>query len=135
VAQQVITVMAANASNSTLLPEQLRGLLSMDVNKIVAELGTRLGAEAQKRIVAAIPGELGKQLGAALADPNALLKDPNKLADVAREGLGKELQNRGLPATLPSADDVKKDPGKAVEGLKGLLGGKEKKPKEKREGQ
>ena len=124
VAQQVITVMAANASNSELIPAELRGLLSLDVNAITAELGKRLGAEAQKRIAAAVPGELGKQLGAVLADPNALIKDPGKALDAVKD-------NIGLPTTIPSdPKDLLKDPAKAAEGLQGLLGSR-KKDKEK----
>jgi hypothetical protein len=129
VAQQVITVLAANASNSNLLPEQLRGLLSLDVNQVVAELGNRLGAEAQKRIAAAVPGELGQQLSKIAADPNALIKDPNKAVDALKENLGKELGKK-LPTSNPS--ELLNDPAKAAEGLKGLLGGaKDKKKKDK----
>jgi hypothetical protein len=129
VAQQVITVLAANASNSNLLPEQLRGLLSLDVNQVVAELGNRLGAEAQKRIAAAVPGELGQQLSKIAADPNALIKDPNKAVDALKENFGKELGKK-LPTSNPS--ELLNDPAKAAEGLKGLLGGaKDKKKKDK----
>jgi hypothetical protein len=129
VAQQVITVLAANASNSSLLPEQLRGLLSLDVNQVMAELSTRLGAEASKRIAAAVPGELGAQLSKIAADPNALLKNPNQAVDVLKENLGKELGKK-LPTSNPS--ELLNDPAKAAEGLKGLLGGaKDKKRKDK----
>lgn len=140
VAQQVITVLAANASNSTALPAELRELMNLDVKALQAELGKRLGAEAQKRVAAAVPGELGKQLGELVADPNALMNDPNealeaargKAEDAARDAVSKELEKRGLPATLPTnVDDIKKDPAKAVEGLKGLLGGKKQKSKDK----
>lgn len=127
VAQQVITVLAANASNSDALPEELRGLLNLDLNAVMAELGDRLGAEAQKRIVAALPGELGARLSQVLADPNALIKDPGGAAEAAAEGLredvGKRLEEKGIPL---DPDEIKKDPGKAVEGLRGLLGGKKK---------
>jgi hypothetical protein len=125
VAQQVITVLAANASNSANLPEELRGLLNLDVNAVVAELGNRIGAEAQKRIAAAVPGELGAQLSKIVADPDALLKDPNKAVEGAVEGVkenvGKALGERGIPTDV---EEMKKDPAKAVEGLRGLLGGK-----------
>ena len=129
VAQQVITVLAANASNSSALPEELRKLMDLDVKALAAELGNRLGAEAQKRIAAAVPGELGKQLSEIMADPNALIADPGKAVDVVKENvkenLAKEMEKRGLPATLPTnVDDIQKDPAKAVEGLRGLLGGK-----------
>lgn len=129
VAQQVITVLAANASNSSLLPEQLRGLLSLDVNQVMAEVSNRLGAEASKRIASAVPGELGQQLSKIAADPNALIKDPNKAVDALKENLGQELSKK-LPTSNPS--DLLNNPEKAAEGLKGLLGGtKEKKKKDK----
>lgn len=128
VAQQVITVMAANASNSELLPQELRGLLSLDVNAVVAELGNRIGAEAQKRIAAAVPGELGAQLSKLASDPSALLNDPGKAVDALKGNLGKSLDLDGLPG---NPDDALNDPGKAVEGLGGLLGNRGKKDKEK----
>ena len=133
VAQQVITVMAANASNSNMLPEELRKLLTMDLNSVMAELGNRLGAEAQKRIAAAVPGELGQQLSQLAADPNALLKDPGKAGQVLQENvqknIGKALEGKGLPTSNPS--ELLNDPNKAVQGLQGLLGGKKDKDKNK----
>ena len=129
VAQQVITVLVANASQSGMLPKELQALMSLDVNKIMAELGPRLGAEAQKRIIAAVPGALGEQLGQIVADPNALLKDPSKAGDILKENLGKTLEEKGVPTTNPA--DALKDPAKAAEGLKGLLGGKKDKKEEK----
>jgi hypothetical protein len=128
VAQQVITVLAANASNSNLLPEQLRGLLSLDVNQVMAEVSNRLGAEASKRIASAVPGELGAQLSKIAADPNALLKNPNQAVDVLKENLGQELSKK-LPTTNPS--EALKDPNKAVQDLKGLFGGSKDKKKDK----
>jgi hypothetical protein len=129
VAQQVITVLAANASNSSLLPEQLRGLLSLDVNQVMAEVSSRLGAEASKRIASAVPGELGAQLSKIAADPNALIKDPNKAVDALKDNLGQELSKK-LPTSNPS--ELLNNPEKAAEGLKGLLGGsKDKKKKDK----
>lgn len=133
VAQQVITVMAANASNSALLPEELRGLLSLDVNAVVAELGNRLGAEAQKRIAAAVPGELGATLSKIAADPNALMKDPNKALEGAVEGVkenvGKTLKDKGITTDV---EEIQKDPAKAVEGIRGLFGNKEKKDRKEK---
>jgi hypothetical protein len=40
-------------------------------------VAAKLGAEAQKRIAAAIPGELGNKLSK--VDPQALAKDPAKV--------------------------------------------------------
>jgi hypothetical protein len=130
VAQQVLTVLVANASNSGLLPADLKALMNLDVNLIVAEMGTRLGSEAQKRIVAAVPGAMGETLGKIVADPNALLKDPGKAGEAFKENLGKVLQEKGVPATNPS--DALKDPAKTVEGLKGLLGGKDEKKQDEK---
>lgn len=127
VAQQVITVLAANASNSNLLPEQLRGLLSLDVNTIVAELGARFGTEMQKRIAAAVPGAMGEQLGKIIADPN-LLKDPGKAGELLKENLGKAIGEK-IPTSNPS--EILKDPAKAAEGLQDLLGKKKDKKQSK----
>jgi hypothetical protein len=126
VAQQVITVLAGNASNSNLLPDQLKGLINLDVNAIVAELGTRFGSEMQKRLAAAVPGALGEQLGKIISDPN-ILKDPSKAGDALKENLGKTL-GENIPTSNPS--EVLKDPGKAAEGLKDLFGGKKDKKKD-----
>jgi hypothetical protein len=93
----------------------------------MAELGPRLGAEAQKRIVAALPGALGEELGKIAADPNPLMKDPGKALEGAREDLKQELTKK-LPTSQPG--ELLKDPGKAVEGLGDLLG-KKKEKKEK----
>jgi hypothetical protein len=140
VVMQVITVMAANAANSGQLPEQLKNLLNVDVQQVVAGLT----AEAQKRIAEALPGEAGRIVSAVIADPQALLKDPGKVVGAQvgqlREQAEQEAQKRlgGLigqvtgnqgsatqpstqPATQP-ADRVKQEAGKAVQqGLDNLL--------------
>ena len=140
VVMQVITAMAANAANSGQLPDQLKNLLNVDVQQVVAGLT----AEAQKRIAAAVPGEAGRALANIINDPNALVKDPGavigaeagRLRDQAQqevqrraEGLiGNIAGNRGgatqpstQPATQP-ADRLKQEAGKAVEkGLNDLL--------------
>ena len=136
VVMQVITAMAANAANSNQLPDQLKSLMNVDVQQMVAGLT----GEAQRRIVAAVPGEAGQVLSRVIADPNALLKDPGAVvgaeAGRIREQATQEAQRRveGLiggvtgnrpsttqpstqPATQP-ADRIKQEAGKAVE--KGL---------------
>ena len=151
VVMQVITVMAANAANSGQLPDELKNLLNVDVQQVVAGLT----AEAQKRIAAALPGEAGRIVSAVIADPQALLKDPGKVVGAQvgqlREQAQQEAQKRlgGLigqvtgnpgdsgatqpstqPATQP-ADRVKQEAGKAVQqGLDNLLnrGNKPKNP-------
>jgi AsmA-like protein len=147
VVMQVITVMAANAANSDKLPDQLKNLLNVDVQQVVAGLT----AEAQKRIVEAVPGEAGKVLANVIADPNALIKDPGKVvgAEAGRireqaqqqaqkrvEGLignvtGGSTQPSSQPATNP-ADRVKQEAGKAVEkGLQDLFNRDKKKKDQK----
>ena len=145
VVMQVITAMAAAAANSNQMPEQLKNLLNVDVNQVVAGLT----AEAQKRIVAAVPGEAGKVLSNVIADPNALIKDPGKVvgAEAGRlqerateearrraEGLlgnitgGGSTQPSTQPATQP-ADRVKQEAGKAIEKGVGDLFNRDKKKK------
>ena len=140
VVMQVITVMAANAANSDKLPDQLKNLMNVDVQQVVAGLA----GEAQKRILAAVPGEAGRALANVVADPQALLKDPSKVVGAEAERLkqqaAQEAQKRaeGLignvtgrlggttqpstqPATQP-ADRIKQEAGKAVEkGLQDLF--------------
>ena len=60
--------MAANAANSGQLPDQLKNLLNVDVQQVVAGLT----AEAQKRIAEALPGEAGRIVSAVIADRDRL---------------------------------------------------------------
>ena len=73
VAMQVIAALAGSAAESGALPAQLKAILHANVGEVAA----KLGAEAQKRIAAAIPGELGNKLSK--VDPQALAKDPAKV--------------------------------------------------------
>lgn len=118
VVMQVVTALAGSASDSNGLPEQLKGLLKLNVGQVAGQLG----AEAQKRIAAAIPGPFGQQLSQIVKDPQALLKDPAK---ALQQQLG-NFVNGGSSAgstTQPSAQDAAKG---AVNQLEGLLGGKKK---------
>ena len=74
VAMQVIAALADSAAQSGALPAELKALLHLNVKEVAG----KLGAEAQKRIAAAMPGELGNQLSTAVADPQGLAKDPAK---------------------------------------------------------
>jgi hypothetical protein len=74
VAMVVIAALAGHAAQSGAIPAQLRGLLQLNVGQVAG----KLGAEAQKQIAAAIPGELGNRLSKVAADPEALAKDPSK---------------------------------------------------------
>jgi hypothetical protein len=109
VVMQVITAMAGSASNSTALAAEFKAILGANVSATAA----KLGGDAAKRIAAAIPGDLGKNLSSALADPQALIKDPNK----ALNGL------LGKNATTQPGD-VKSQ---AENALQGLLNGKKNK--------
>jgi uncharacterized protein involved in outer membrane biogenesis len=75
VAMQVITALATSAAASGSLPAELKGMLHANV----ADVAGKLGAEAQKQIAAAIPGEFGNKLSKMAADPEALAKDPSKV--------------------------------------------------------
>jgi uncharacterized protein involved in outer membrane biogenesis len=74
VAMVVMTALAGAAAQSGSLPPELKAVLQLNV----AQVAGKLGAEAQKQIAAAIPGELGNKLGKLAADPEALAKDPTK---------------------------------------------------------
>jgi len=74
VVMQVITALAGSASGSGGIPDQLKGMLNANVGQVASQLG----AEAQKRIAAVVPGELGQTLSQAAKDPNSLIKDPGK---------------------------------------------------------
>src|SRR5207245_10964009 len=100
------------------LPVQLRELLKVNVGEVVG----RLGAEVQKRIAAAIPGEFGQTLSEAVKDPQSLLKDPGKALQQNLGGLLHGAPQTGS-TTQPSPEDRAKG---AVDQLQGLLGGKKK---------
>jgi hypothetical protein len=109
VVAQIITAMAASASNSSALTAEFKTILSANVGAAM----TKLGSEAQKRVANAIPGEVGQSLSKLVSDPQALAKDPNKAVQ--------SLLGGGSPTTQPN--DVKTQ---AVDTLQGLLGGKKK---------
>jgi uncharacterized protein involved in outer membrane biogenesis len=74
VAMVVISALAAKAAQSGSLPPELRAVLTLNVGQVAG----KLGAEAQKQIAAAIPGELGNRLSKVAGDPAELAKDPAK---------------------------------------------------------
>jgi len=75
VAMVVIAALAGAAAESGSLPPELKAILQLNVGQVAG----KLGAEAQKQIAAAIPGELGKRLGKVATDPQELAKDPSKV--------------------------------------------------------
>ena len=107
---QVITAMAASASDSSALSAELKQVLNANVGAAMSQLGS----EAQKRVAGAIPGQLGQSLSKLVSDPQALSKDP-----------GKAVQNLlgGGNGSTTQPTDVKKE---AEGALQGLLGGKKK---------
>jgi hypothetical protein len=112
---QVMTAIAAAASDSSALSAEFKQVLNANVGAAL----TNLGAEAQKRVAAAIPGQLGQSLSKLVSDPQALAKDPNKAIQSLLGG------NKAGATTQPSnlQNDVKKQ---ATDALQGLLGGKKK---------
>ncbi|MFL5292851.1 MAG: AsmA family protein [Myxococcales bacterium] len=81
VAMQIISAMAAKASESDKVPAQLKALLHLNAGQVAA----MLGGEAAKQIAAAVPGEIGTQISKVVADPQAVAKDP---AAAVKQGLG-----------------------------------------------
>jgi hypothetical protein len=114
VVSQLVTALAAQANSSDLLPPELKAILSGDLSAVM----NRLGPEAQKRVMAAVPGPAGQLLGKIVSDPNALMKDPGKALEGVIQGAA-----RGEGTTKPALPGGI-DPNKAKEGLQGLLGGK-----------
>ena len=129
VVMQLVTALAAQANTSDALPPELRAIMSGDLSAVA----NRLGAEAQQRVMAALPGQAGKVLGDVLADPAALTRDPGKAVQAAAQGA---LQDLVPSTTNPSAEGLQgalPDLGKAAGGFGGLLGGdKDNKEKEDR---
>jgi len=111
VVMQVISAIAASASNSDALTGEFKAILKANVGAVVG----KLGGEVQKRIAAALPGDLGKSLSGLVADPQGLIKDPGK----AIQGL-----LGGNSSTSQPSNDIKDQ---AVGALQGLLGGKKNK--------
>jgi hypothetical protein len=113
VIMQVVTTMAAKASESDKLPPELRQLLSMDVNAVAEHLTGQVKQQIQQQVNKAI-GEATKNLPASLQgaatqitkDPNQLLKDPGKAIQQNLPGnvgglLGGNNNNKKPPATKP----------------------------------
>ena len=95
VAMLVITALAGSAAQSGSLPPELKAVLQLNVGQVAG----KLGAEAQKQIAAAIPGELGNRLSKVAGDPQTLAKDPSKALQGEIGGIlgGKS----SAPATQP----------------------------------
>jgi len=75
VAMVVIAALAGSAAQSGSLPPELKAILQLNVGQVAG----KLGAEAQRQIAAAIPGELGSRLSKMAGDPQSLAKDPTKV--------------------------------------------------------
>lgn len=97
VAMVVIAALAGSAAESGSLPPELKAILQLNVGQVAANLG----AEAQKQIAAAIPGELGNRLSKVAGDPQALAKDPTKVLEGEVGGIlgGKSAQPAGRADT------------------------------------
>lgn len=121
VAMQVITALAAQANSSGKIPAELQALLNGDLSSVM----NRLGDEAQKRVLAAVPGEAGQVLSKLVADPAALTKEPGKVVGQAVDGLKDNLKDKipSIPG-LPGGPTTGPTGGTAADPLGGLLGGK-----------
>jgi uncharacterized protein involved in outer membrane biogenesis len=98
VAMLVMAALAGSAANSGALPAELKAIMQLNAGQVAG----KLGAEAQKQIAAAIPGEFGNRLSKIAGDPQALAKDPSKVLQGEVGGLlgGKK---DPAPATQPPA--------------------------------
>jgi len=83
VAMQIISAMAAKASQSDKVPAELKALLHLNAGQVAA----MLGGEAAKQISAAVPGEIGTQISKVVADPQAVAKDPGAAVQQGLDGL------------------------------------------------
>lgn len=116
VVMQLVTALVGHASNSDALPPQFRALLKGDVGAIVAQFG----ANAQRQLLRAIPGDAGRTIAAMLL-PRAPRAPGNLLPGF--------LTPRG-PATTPTIGPATIPATQAAEtrGLfgtgRGLFGGK-----------
>ena len=81
VAMQIISAMAASASQSDKVPAELKALMHLNA----AQVAAMLGGEAAKQIAGALPGEIGAQVSKVAADPGAVAKDPGA---AVQQGLG-----------------------------------------------
>jgi hypothetical protein len=71
VVMQLVTALVAHASNSDALPPEFRAILKGDVGAIVAQFG----AEAQRQLLRAIPGDAGRAIAGMLL-PKAPRRTP-----------------------------------------------------------
>ena len=96
VAMIVVTALAAHAAESGSVPAELKAILHLNVGQVAGQLG----AEAQKQIAAAVPGELGKRLSNIAADPSKVAKDPGNLLQGEVGGIlgGKKNDDAAQPA-------------------------------------
>ena len=103
VAMLVISVLAAKAAESGSLPPQLKALLQFNAGQVAG----KLGAEAQKQIAAALPGELGKKLST--IDAQSVVKDPGKALQGELGGiLGDKKNDSAQPGAAGRAGPTKR---------------------------
>jgi hypothetical protein len=101
VVMEVLTAMAAKAAESDQLPEHLRQLLALDVNKLAAQLGDRFQAELDKvttDVFERLKGELPADLQPAIRD--VVGERAPDVGKAVEEGLG-GLLNRKKSSTPP----------------------------------
>jgi hypothetical protein len=95
----VVAALAARAAESGSLPAELKAVLQLNAGQVAG----KLGAEAQKQIAAAIPGEFGNRLSKMAGDPQALAKDPTKVLQGEVSGMLGGKTKDPVPATQPPA--------------------------------
>lgn len=99
VAMLVMAALAGSAAQSGALPAELKAILQLNAGQVAG----KLGAEAQKQIAAAIPGELGSRLSKMAGDPQGLAKDPGKALQGELGGILGGKTKDAAPAAQPPA--------------------------------
>jgi hypothetical protein len=105
VVMQIVTAMASHAAASDQIPAPLKAILNGNISDVL----NNFGAEAQKRVMAVIPPDIGKNINGLLgggANPGNLLN--------------------GLTGTGPTSKPALPDVGNVGNQLENLLGGKQK---------
>jgi hypothetical protein len=105
VAMILVGALAGRAAESGSIPAELQALLHVSIGQMAGQVG----AEAQKQIAAAVPGELGKRLSNIAASPSTVTKDTGNLLQGDVGGiLGTKKSDTSQPAASGRAPPRKR---------------------------
>ena len=105
VEMQVVTTMAAKATESDKLPPELKQLMNLDVNQVTQQLSAQFKDQLTAKVgdlTKNLPGNVGAAATQMIADPKNLEKEAPKAAEDALKGLlsGADKKKK-QPATTP----------------------------------